>query len=112
MQGLGRDLPKYAALHTQILGISYDDTATQHKFALHCAAAFPFLTDQGGVVAKAYASNGQFGPFKLPKRRTFLIDRTGLVRHVYEGMPDTARILAALKPLDAAATESHGDGAS
>jgi peroxiredoxin Q/BCP len=100
MQGLGRDLPAFKALGAVVLGISYDDAKTQHHFAIHCAANFPFLSDDGGKVAVLYQSNGGFLAFHFAKRRTFLIDGVGVVKKVYNGMPDDARILADLKALE------------
>lgn len=99
MEGLGRDLSKFEALGAQVLAVSYDDPSTQHRFAFHCAANFPFLSDRGGKVAARYDSVGGFGFFHFAKRRTFLIDAHGIVRDIYDGMPDDARILNDLRGL-------------
>lgn len=99
MQALGRDLPRFQALGAEVLGVSYDDSGTQHRFAVHCRAAFPFLSDDGGHVAKQYHSDGGFWPFHFANRRTFLIDPSGTIRGVYDGMPDDVRILRDLKAL-------------
>lgn len=93
MKGLGQSLSKFQALGVQILGISYDTPETQHRFAVHCAAEFPFLSDAGGKVAKAYHVAGGMGPVQFAKRVAFLIDREGKIHQVYEGMPDVERIL-------------------
>lgn len=99
MKALGRDLPKLQALDTQVLGVSYDTPETLGKFAVHCAADFPFLSDAGGKVAEAYQTGGGFLMVKFPKRRAFLIDLQGVIRHVYDGMPDHARIFKDLEAL-------------
>jgi len=101
MKALGRDLPRFEALGAQVLGVSYDEPSTQRDFARHCAAAFPFLSDTGGKVARAYGADGGFGPFQFANRVAFLIDPEGLVARVYTGMPDDARILADLEALRA-----------
>lgn len=98
MQGLGRDLPKFQALGAEVYGVSYDNSKTQHAFAIHCAANFPFLSDDGHVAAR-YDSAGSFGPFKIAKRRTFVVDHAGTIRFVYDGVPDDARILRDLATL-------------
>lgn len=98
MTQLGRDLPKFQAKHAQLLGISYDTTKTNHEFAIHCAAVFPFLSDDGTVAAK-YGDAKSFAGFKIAGRRTVLVDKQGIVRHVYDGMPDDARILKDLAAL-------------
>lgn len=82
-----------------VLGVSYDDSQTQARFAIHCAANFPLLSDRDGVVAGRYDDASGFGPFRFAGRKTFLIDGHGIVRHVYDGMPDDARILADVKKL-------------
>jgi peroxiredoxin Q/BCP len=99
MQDLGKDLPKFKELSTQVLGISYDTPETLGKFAVHCAAEFPFLSDEGGKIAQQYDSAGGMLMVKLPKRRAFLIDKAGTIRQVYEGMPDHARIFKDLEAL-------------
>jgi peroxiredoxin Q/BCP len=99
MKGFGRDLSQFQALDAEIFGISYDTPETQHRFAVHCAADFPFLSDSGGKVAKQFEAAGGFGPIKFAKRRTIVIDRQGIIRFIYDGMPDNRRILADLKNL-------------
>lgn len=99
MKGFGRDLPRFQALGAQVLGISYDDRRTQQRFAVHCAASFPFLSDEGGKVAEQYRTAGGFGPLRFAQRRTFVVDGAGLVRFVYDGMPDNARILRDLESI-------------
>ena len=101
MQGLGRDFPKFQKLGAQVYGVSYDDSKTQHAFAIHCAANFPFLSDDGKVATR-FQTAGSFGPFKIAERRTFLIDRTGMIRFVYDGMPNDPLILHDLAALEAA----------
>ncbi|HEY9856716.1 MAG TPA: redoxin domain-containing protein [Stenomitos sp.] len=101
MKGFGRDLPKFQALGAQVLGISYDDQSTQHKFAVHCAADFPFLSDEGGKTAEQYRSAGGMGPFRFAQRRTFVVDRAGVIRFVYDGMPNNEAILKDLGSLKA-----------
>lgn len=99
MQTLGKDLPKFQALNTQVLGVSYDTPETLGKFAVHCAADFPFLSDEGGKIAEQYQSAGGMLMMKMPKRRAFLIDKAGTIRHVYEGMPDHAQVFKDLEAL-------------
>ena len=99
MQDLGKDLSKFKALDTQVLGISYDTPETLGKFAVHCAADFPFLSDDGGKVAQKFDAAGGMLMVKMAKRRAFLIDKAGTIRHVYEGMPDHATIFKDLEAL-------------
>lgn len=96
---MGKDFAKFQALHAQVLGISYDNAKTQHDFATHCAAAFPFLSDDGGHVATAYGDATSTFGFQHAGRRTFVVDRKGVIRFVYDGMPDDAKVLADLATL-------------
>lgn len=99
MKALGRDLPTFKALETQVLGVSYDTPETLNKFAVHCAADFPFLTDEGGKIAEKYQAAGGLLMIKLPKRRAYLIDKQGVIRQIYDGMPDHARIFKDIEAL-------------
>lgn len=101
MTEFGRELPKFHALDAEVIGVSYDTPETQRKFAVHCAAPFPFLSDEGGKVAEQYRTGGGFGPIKFANRRTFLIDRGGVIRGIYDGMPDMPKILKDLESLRA-----------
>ena len=97
-RGMPLDLISAYAAGVQILGISYDDSKKQHDFAIHCAADFPFLSDDGKV-AKLYDDEKAMVGFKYAGRRTVVVDKAGLIRFVYDGMPDNAKILADLKTL-------------
>ncbi|MNY00680.1 putative peroxiredoxin bcp [compost metagenome] len=99
MTDFGRELAKFHALGAEVIGVSYDTPETQRKFALHCAASFPFLSDEGGKVADQYHTGGGFGPFKFASRRTFVIDRSGIIRSVQDGMPDMPKLLKDLEGL-------------
>ena len=98
MIAFGKDKKKFDAAGVQILGISYDDSKKQHDFAIHCAADFPFLSDDGKV-AKLYDDEKAMVGFKYAGRRTVVVDKAGVIRFVYDGMPDNAKILADLKTL-------------
>lgn len=102
MTEFGRELSKFHALNAEVIGVSYDTPETQRKFALHCAASFPFLSDEGGKVAEQYRTGGGFGPVKFANRRTFVIDRNGVIRSIHDGMPDMPKILKELESLRAA----------
>ncbi len=80
------DLPTLRALGVQILGMSDDDESSHSKFAEKHSLPFPLLADRGGAVAKEYGSLWSFGPFKLTKRHTFIIDPQGKVARVYRSV--------------------------
>ncbi|HKT21692.1 MAG TPA: peroxiredoxin [Nitrososphaerales archaeon] len=68
-------------LGAEILGISSDTSESHGNFALECGARFPLLADEGGKVRAAYGAKGSFG--LVPGRVTFVIDKKGVVRHVF-----------------------------
>ena len=67
-----------------ILGISVDDVASHKQFAEEHKLPFTLLADQGGRVRKAYGVPGVLG--LIPGRVTYVIDRTGTVRHIFNSM--------------------------
>src|SRR5258708_7255762 len=66
----------------QVLGVSMDTVETQAKFAESLKAPFPLLADAEGTVSKAY---GVWNKGGYASRVTFVIDRDGKVRAVFEG---------------------------
>ena len=65
-----------------VLGVSVDDFETQCEFAAAQQAHFPMIGDEDLAVSQLY---GVLRPFlKLAKRVTFVIDREGVVRGVFE----------------------------
>jgi peroxiredoxin Q/BCP len=78
----------------QVLGVSMDKLETQAKFAEALKAPFPLLADADGTVSKAYGVWNEAG---YASRVTFVIDRDGKVKAVFEGKDalDPAGALAA-----------------
>jgi thioredoxin-dependent peroxiredoxin len=68
-------------LGAEILGISSDSAESHGSFAQKCGARFPLLADTGGKVREAYGVKSSFG--LVPGRVTYVIDKTGTVRHVF-----------------------------
>jgi len=78
------DFAKFREAGAVILGISDDSTESHRAFAAKHSLPFPLLSDPGGKVRKLYGVKKAFGV--LPGRVTFVIDRDGVVRHVYSGL--------------------------
>lgn len=73
--------PDFAAAGATVVGVS-DDSVEQHeRFASDHALAFTLLSDPGGRVRELYGVRRRFGV--LPGRITFVIDPSGIVRHVF-----------------------------
>ena len=65
----------------EVVGVSSDAAESHVKFASKYRLPFVLLTDRGGAVRKRYGVKPTLGV--LPGRVTFVIDREGVVRHVF-----------------------------
>ena len=66
---------------TEVIGISSDSEESHHKFAKQHQLPFILLSDRGGLVRKRYGVSPTFG--LLPGRVTYIIDKQGIVRHIF-----------------------------
>jgi peroxiredoxin Q/BCP len=65
----------------EVIGVSDDDVDSHKRFAEHHRLPMTLLSDGGGRVRERYGVKALFG--FLPDRVTFVIDREGIVRHVF-----------------------------
>ncbi|HKA28314.1 MAG TPA: peroxiredoxin [Candidatus Binatia bacterium] len=65
----------------EVIGVSSDSAESHGRFAAKHRLPFTLLADQGGQVRKRYGVPATLG--LLPGRVTFVIDRAGIVRHVF-----------------------------
>ena len=75
---------EFKAAGAVILGVSDDSVESHAAFAKKYGLPFLLLSDQGGRVRKLFGVAKRFGI--LPGRVTFVVDREGVVRHVYSGL--------------------------
>jgi peroxiredoxin Q/BCP len=68
----------------EVIGISSDSVDKHAAFAGRHQLPFTLLSDQGGQVRKKYGVPAVLG--LLPGRVTYVIDREGTVRHVFNSM--------------------------
>ena len=73
----------FAKLGVTVYGISFDNVALQAKFAEREKLNFQLLSDPDQVAGKLYGAT-RIGGVPFPKRVTFVIDPTGILRHVSE----------------------------
>ena len=66
----------------EVIGVSSDTEASHQKFATKYKLPFTLVADSGGGVRKRYGVPATL-PGILPGRMTFVIDRDGVVRHVF-----------------------------
>jgi peroxiredoxin Q/BCP len=68
-------------LGAEVVGISGDDVDSHQEFSSQFELPFVLLSDKGGKVRKLFGVGTTLGV--LPGRVTFIIDREGIIRHVF-----------------------------
>ena len=71
----------FTAAGADVIGVSKDDAASHDAFIGKHRLPFTLLSDPGGKVAQAWGLKTTLG---LPPRVTFVFDKAGVVRHVFE----------------------------
>jgi peroxiredoxin Q/BCP len=80
-------LPDFAKVKAQVVGISRDSVASHDKFKKKFKLPFPLASDEDGKICQAYgvwAEKSMYGKKYMGiERSTFLIDGKGVVRNVW-----------------------------
>ena len=71
----------FTDIGAEVLGISSDSEQSHAKFAEKYKLPFPLLADTTGAVRKQFNVPKSLG--LLPGRVTFVIDKKGVIRHVF-----------------------------
>ena len=79
----------FADAGADVIGISSDSVDRHAAFAGKHELPFTLLSDEGGQVRKSYAVPATLG--LLPGRVTYVIDRAGTVRHVFNSQMSIGR---------------------
>jgi peroxiredoxin Q/BCP len=79
----------FAEAGAEVIGVSSDSVDKHAAFAGHHNLPFTLLSDRGGQVRKSYAVPTTFGI--LPGRVTYVIDRAGTVRYVFNSQTNIGR---------------------
>jgi len=79
----------FAEAGAEVIGVSSDSVDKHAGFADHYQLPFTLVSDQGGAVRKAYGVPAALGV--LPGRVTYVIDRSGTVRQVFNSMTNIGR---------------------
>jgi peroxiredoxin Q/BCP len=74
-------LPRFDSLGAKVIGISSDSSASHLRFAQKHDLPYTLLSDPGGKVKKMFGVSNTL--IFIPGRVTFVIDREGIVRHVF-----------------------------
>jgi peroxiredoxin Q/BCP len=73
----------------EVVGISSQSAASHEAFAAKHRLPFTLLADEGGKVRRQYGVPSTLG--LLPGRVTYVIDRGGVVRHVFNSQLNATR---------------------
>jgi peroxiredoxin Q/BCP len=79
-----RDLEKYTALNTVILGVSVDTAESHKSFCAKEGLNFKLLSDPDAKVSTEYGSVMEYNGSKYSARNTFIIDPKGNIAKVFE----------------------------
>ena len=75
------EMPRFEAMGATIIGVSSDSSDSHARFAAKHGLPYTLLSDRGGKVKKMFGVKSTFGI--IPGRVTYVIDRRGIVRHVF-----------------------------
>src|SRR5216117_4343574 len=97
---------QFSAQDAQVVGVSSDSVRSHRRFAQRHNLPFLLLSNADGAVRRLYGVEKTLG--LLPGRVTYVIDQTGVVRHVY-----SSQLRATRHPREALMMLSalRGDGA-
>ena len=76
-------------LGAEVLGVSGQSVESHKSFATHYGLPFILLSDEGNKVRKLYGVPSTMGI--LPGRVTYIIDKQGVVRHIFYSQTQTQR---------------------
>ena len=78
-----------ANLGAEVLGVSGQSVESHKSFATHYGLPFILLSDEGNKVRKLYGVPSSIGI--LPGRVTYIIDKQGVVRHIFNSQTQKQR---------------------
>jgi len=73
----------------EVVGVSSQSVEFHSRFAADYGLLFVLLSDEGGLVRKLHGVPSTFGV--IPGRVTYVIDKQGVVRHVFNSQFDSKR---------------------
>ena len=83
MQAFQKELARFEELGAQVVGVSPDRLDVQYLLSTRENLHFPLIADVKGEVMGLYAYT----------RMTFIIDKSGVIRFMQKGVPDTRTLI-------------------
>jgi peroxiredoxin Q/BCP len=94
---------EFTAAGVTVVGVSVDDVESHACFADDHKLSFPLVADAGGQLTRRLGVLKDYGEYgELAARVTFLLDRDGVIRRIWEVTDPTAHpeeVLAAARAL-------------
>ncbi|MHB1907688.1 MAG: peroxiredoxin [Nitrososphaerales archaeon] len=95
--GFRDEWDKIVSLGATVIGVASQDEKSHQEFKKRNNLPFDLLVDQGGKIREMYGAKG----FLIPSRVTFVIDKQGVVRFVFNSQLRVAKhVSEALKVLE------------
>jgi peroxiredoxin Q/BCP len=99
-QNFQKDLAKYKAGKTVILGVSVDSVSSHQAFCTKESLEFKLLADPAHEVVAKYGSTMDYKGTTYAARNTFLIDPKGVIQKVYAKVDPAKHSAEVLADLD------------
>lgn len=80
---------EFTSLGAEVLGVSGQSVASHKSFASHYGLPFLLLSDKDNEIRKLYGVPSSMG--LIPGRVTYIIDKKGVVRHIFSSQTQTQR---------------------
>ncbi|MFI5176083.1 MAG: peroxiredoxin [Terriglobia bacterium] len=96
------DLAQFASKDTEVLGVSLDSIESHQKFSQKYGLNFTLLSDRDRLATSEYGVMGSFLGLKYARRTTFVIDKSGVIRKIFDKVDvskHSEELLAALERL-------------
>jgi thioredoxin-dependent peroxiredoxin len=90
----GQRQEEFAALGTKLVGVSVDDVGLQKDHAIQCSAGFPLLCDTDKSLTTELGILSERG---MAQRTTYLVDRYGIIRTVFDNVAVDGHVDAVLQ---------------
>lgn len=91
------DKSRFLALDTEIVGVSCDSLDSHEKFSLKHNLEVSLISDFDGKIGRLYGTLRE--GHRSANRSLFIIDKSGIIRHIHEGMPDNEELLKIIDSL-------------
>lgn len=96
-------IERFASKDTEVIGISLDSVESHQRFGKKYGLNFTLLSDRDRVVTSEYGVLGSLLGLKYAKRTTFLIDKSGIIRKIFQKVDVNGHdreVLAAIHALE------------